>query len=391
MRIAVDARAIAGRHRGMGTYASNVARALVALQSPHEFVFYVDERDETAAVLESDRSSVVPISSGPIPGRAGRVWGSARPPQRTSGTIDVVLLTDLTLAPPVTGSVVSIVHDLIPLSVGAARPSREWPLAERVIANTAGAWVYRRGLRRIVRAAHVIASSHFTRQEVLSHLPEIEPARVSVVHLAAEPAFKPADAQHDLDRLGIAGPYVLYVGGVDPRKNVAGLLGAFDLVRRQFSDLSLVLVGREFRDARIAKKHRALFTELTGLSDEGVVITPGYVNQETLQSLYSGAACFVMPSLQEGFGIPALEAMQCRCPVIAGANSAQAEVVADAGLLVVPEPEPLAAAIATVLTDESLSLQLQDRGEARASEFSWDRTAKETLAILEEVAVAHLG
>jgi glycosyltransferase involved in cell wall biosynthesis len=373
----------------MGTYAAHLSHALAALSSPHAFVFYVDEGDESAELLAAGRHSVAAIPKGPLPGRAARVWASVRPPRRDIHAVDVMFSTDLSLAPPSPAPLVGFVHDLIPLSVDAVRPAREWPLSERVLVRTAGRWVYRRGLRRLVDAVHLVTNSEYTRAEVLTHFPEIDPTRISVTHLAADAAFAPCDPQPALNRLEIERPYVLYVGGADPRKNVGALVEGFEAVRRHRADLRLVLVGSEFHDARIARKYRSVFAAIRAASNTGSVVLPGYVDQPTLQALYSGAMCFVMPSLHEGFGIPAVEAMRCGCPVVAGANSAQAEVVGDAGLLVAPDPGSLADAITRVATDDGLRRALQAKGHARAQEFSWERTAERTVAILEEVVHAH--
>ena len=389
MKVGFDTRTSAGGHRGVGTYATNLARALLALPSQHEFVFYVSASDRAAPGLASERSVVVEVPPSRLPGRSGRVWASLWPPRGTDEHLDVLLQTDLWLAPVAQAPTVGVVYDLIPLVEHAAQPSSDWPLAERVLVRTAGAWVFRRGLRRMTEADHLIAISEWTRQQLLSECPEIEGSRVSVTHLAAHESFVPVDPAQDLATLGVASPYVLYVGGVDPRKNVAALVRAFELVHARRPDLSLVLAGQEFLDQRLVRKFRAQFATIDRSPAADAILRPGYVDHQSLQALYSGAECFVMPSLHEGFGIPVLEAMRCRCPVIASANSAQPEVVGDAGLLVAPEPDALAAAIDRVLSDDGLRTTLKDRGQRHAATFSWADTATRTLTILEQVSRAH--
>jgi glycosyltransferase involved in cell wall biosynthesis len=184
-------------------------------------------------------------------------------------------------------------------------------------------------------------------------------------------------------RYGLHGPYVLYVGALEPRKNIPGLLRAFVRLRADFPDLTLALGGSpRWKFAEIPRA-------LEELALEPVVRFTGYIADSDLPALYSAAAAFCFPSFYEGFGLPVLEAMACGTPVVCSNTSSLPEVAGDAALLVEPRDEvALTEAIARVLTDEALAEDLRERGLKRAASFSWDRTAELTLAVYRSVLAA---
>lgn len=234
------------------------------------------------------------------------------------------------------------------------------------------------------RAARVIAVSEFTRRDLVRRygIPE---ERVRVTHAAADPAFRRVADPERLaalrQRYGIPGPYLLSVGNLQPRKNLAALLEAYRQLRGEARlPHSLVVVGQAGSDAP------ALHAAVTRLGLAHTVIFTGYVPGDDLPGLYSGADLFVHPGLYEGFGLPPLEAMACETPVVAADAGALPEVLGDAAYLVDPrDPAALAAAIRLVLTDSTLAARLVERGRARVRRFSWERTARETAAIYREV------
>ncbi len=216
--------------------------------------------------------------------------------------------------------------------------------------------------------------------------------RISVVPLAADPElfFPCADvAREDAvrTRLGIPpGPYLLSLGLLDVRKNVEGTVEAFTRLVRQEGcrDLSLVVVGPG--GSGTAGVERAV----AGARAQGArVVMAGFVPDEELAPLYSGALGFVFPSLHEGFGIPPLEAMRCGTPVIASDRSSIPEVVGDAALLVDPQDaDALSHAMYRLYHDTALRDDLRARSLARAALFTWDRTAVETLAVYRRTMAA---
>ncbi len=230
-----------------------------------------------------------------------------------------------------------------------------------------------------LRARCLIADSNFTRQLIVERF-SFPPERVVVAPLGVELAFRPLprEAVEELRRR-YALPdalLLLHVGHTQPRKNLEGLLHALAIVRRRNSHVVLLQVG-----GVPTARQRALVESL-GLRDAVHFLGP--VSESDLIAFYNLADVFVFPSLYEGFGFPPLEAMACGTPVVASHAASLPEVVGDAGLLVDPcDPEAMAEAIHRVLQDPELAEELRRRGLERARQFTWERTAQETLAVYE--------
>lgn len=240
-------------------------------------------------------------------------------------------------------------------------------------------------VRRTARAAaRLLAPSEHTRRDLVETY-AVEPRRVDVTPLAAPPHFAPVKAESELRRVRelyrIEGDYVLTVGSIQPRKNLARLINAYSLLRRARPHAKLpqlVLVGKR---AWLYGETLRLIRE-QGL--EALTVLTGYVPEADLPALYSGALCFVYPSYFEGFGLPPLEAMQCGAPVIAGERTSLPEVVGDAGLLFDPfDVEALGQALKRVIDDGDLRASLRRKGIERAKRFSWHETARLTLKAYE--------
>jgi glycosyltransferase involved in cell wall biosynthesis len=232
--------------------------------------------------------------------------------------------------------------------------------------------------RAVRRAERIIAVSQSTRDDLVE-LVQADPARIDVVLEAANPAFGPVDDERLLaaarDRLGVSRPYFLFVGSFEPRKNLVRLLEAFARVRQQ-ADLELVLLGRR------GWLDEPIFQRLAELQLEPFVRVVAGVPNEQLPPIYGAALALTFPSLYEGFGLPALEAMTCGCPVLTSNVGSLPEVVGPAGLLVSPfDVDGLATAMLRLASDQALRSDLVAGGLQRAAEFSWHRAARETLAV----------
>jgi glycosyltransferase involved in cell wall biosynthesis len=238
--------------------------------------------------------------------------------------------------------------------------------------------------RAVKKADAIITISESTRQEVIRLLGG-EPRKIHTVLLAAGNSFRPASSEKIEEikkRYGFDEPCVLYVGTLEPRKNVQTLLLAFDKVRRELDGRCKLVIagGKGWFYSEIFRRIEDL-----GICDD--VRFTGYVPAEDLPALYSSATVFVYPSLYEGFGLPPLEAMACGTPVITSNVSSLPEVVGDAGIMVDPrDPQELAEAIIRVLEDADLRLHMREKGLRRASEFTWRKTARQTLEVYEKVA-----
>ena len=228
----------------------------------------------------------------------------------------------------------------------------------------------------------IITDSAASRTDILRFLP-VQEERVSVIPLATHPRYHPVDpsyCQAVLNHYGIETPYILFVGSLEARKNLPRLLEAYALLLQALPGWKLVLVG--------ARKWKAspIFAAVERLRLEPHVVFTGFVAEEDLPALYTGASLFAFPSLYEGFGLPVLEAMACGTPVVTSHSSALPEVAGDAALLVDPaDATAMATAMQLILAEPGLASEMRARGLQQASLFSWERTARETLAVYEHV------
>jgi len=223
----------------------------------------------------------------------------------------------------------------------------------------------------------VITDSYNSKKDIVKLL-DFPEEKVEVVYLGVDEIFKPIEVSENfLKKYNIVGPYILYVGTLEPRKNVPTLLKAFYKLKKKYNiPHNLVIIGK------IGWKYQEIFRILKELKLQKYVILTGYVPRVDLPKFYSSADIFVYPSIYEGFGLPPLEAMACGCPVVTTNVSSLPEVVGDAGIMVSPyDVEMLATAIYNVLTDDSLRKTLSIKGLNRAKKFSWKKTAEKTLEI----------
>ncbi len=181
--------------------------------------------------------------------------------------------------------------------------------------------------------------------------------------------------------MGLPEQYILHVGSIDPRKNLITLFKALAILRDDGLQVKLVVVGsKEYN-------YRPIFDTVHTLSLEDQVLFLGFVPDAELVDVYNLAQLFVFPSIHEGFGYPPLEAMACGTPVIVSNSSSLPEIVGDAALQVDPfDAAEIATTIRLLLSDSGLREQLASRGKQRAATFAWERTARETLKVYEEVA-----
>jgi glycosyltransferase involved in cell wall biosynthesis len=225
------------------------------------------------------------------------------------------------------------------------------------------------------RLIHVITVSAWAGQEIARQF-DLDPTRITPIHHGVDLGLfhpRPGHMPRDSDD-----PYILHVGPCSPRKNVETLVDAFALLRqRRRLPHRLILAGREDANRRRMLERCARL----GLAD--AVIAPGVVDDARLADLYRGAACFVFPSLYEGFGMPVLEAMACGAPVITSAVTALPEVAGDAAhLLADPQDaEELAAALCRMLEDRAWRQQFIQRGLARVRQFTWQASAQKHLEL----------
>ncbi len=239
--------------------------------------------------------------------------------------------------------------------------------------------------RRIAYATHILTISDFIRQEASLAL-HIPASRISAVHLAPSSDFYPRQAdriQRVRERFEIPESYLLFVGSLEPRKNLALLMQALP---RCHARIPLVLAGWE------GWGDKDWLRSVSGFAPEKRIILTGYVDDETLACLYSGATAFIYPSLYEGFGLPILEAMACGCPVICSNVASMPEVAGDAAIQMDPSRiDELATAIDLLTGNKDIRRSLIGKGLARAAGFTWKRTADKTLEVFQKVLSGDLS
>ncbi len=243
------------------------------------------------------------------------------------------------------------------------------------------AWraLYRAGLRAAVkRADAIVTPSRSTAEDVLSRT-NVDPAKLHVVPLASSAPEGTLDADEVLARLKVRTPYILFVGTLEPRKNLVRLVRAYRRVAADGFPHALVLAGP------LGWHHESLMRELT-LRGPGEIVMTGPLSGRERDAVYRAAQVFVYPSLYEGFGLPVLEAMARGVPTVASTTSSLPEVAGDAAVGVHPRSvREIARGIESVLSDVGLAERLAARGRAQAERFSWDETARLTLDVYEHV------
>jgi glycosyltransferase involved in cell wall biosynthesis len=243
--------------------------------------------------------------------------------------------------------------------------------------------IHRYWLPRVLpRVDAVITVSQRSKADIVRYL-KIPTNKIHVVYEGVSAAYLPlaaGEAAKTKVRHNLPDSYVLFVGSVEKRKNLRGLLHAYARLRNMGEIPPLVVVGvRRW-------KHTGIMETLRELDLEQHVIFTGYVPDAYLPALYSGADLFVFPSLYEGFGLPPLEAVACGTPVVCSNAASLPEVVGDATIMVNPyDVKGLAGAMHRVLTNADLREELREKGLERARQFTWERTARETVAVYREV------
>jgi glycosyltransferase involved in cell wall biosynthesis len=227
---------------------------------------------------------------------------------------------------------------------------------------------------------HIISVSESTKRDTMQHL-GVPEEKITVVYEAANPIFRPIDRDEAREQVrnrhGLDGPFILFVSTIEPRKNVPTLLRAiWQLIECYKEDVHLVLAGGKgwlFEDA---------FAIVEELKLDDRVHFVGRVSSEDLLYLYNAAEMLAHPAFYEGFGLPPLEAMACGLPVVVSNVASLPEVVGDAGLLIDPHGvDELTVSMWRILNDSELAQELREKGLRQAARFSWERAARETLAI----------
>jgi glycosyltransferase involved in cell wall biosynthesis len=378
MKIGMNALFYQNSANGSGQYLIHLLNALAQIDTRNEYILLGPRP------LPKGTRTLFNYQEHPVPGLATKskqiekvTWEQLTAPAaaRKAG---VDLLHIPYFAPPLLSRIPTVVtiHDVIPLRLPAYHPNGKIKAYFNLVSRTAR------------QATQVITVSHHAKKDIVETL-KLAPERIRVIHLAAgdeyQPIHDPALRATVRARYGVGKRYIFYLGGLDQRKNVPQLVRAFAQLYAQQDDPNLQL----FISGDPDKTRGPLFPDPRPIAAElGIErqIVYGFVSDEDKPVIYSDASLFVFPSLYEGFGLPPLEALACGAPVVCSNRSSLPEVVGDAALIVDPDnTTELTTAMKRVLTDKNLEADLRARALKRAAQFSWQKTAAETLAVYEEV------
>jgi glycosyltransferase involved in cell wall biosynthesis len=349
VKVAFDATVLQSRKSGVGYYCQELLKALVT--QDHETEFFVFSHQpldlrlaDCNGNVELSQSRFCSVRAVYLHGLLPGLLDTARP--------DLCHYTNFLAPMSEHRPYVVTIHDMGLESLRHAHPLAKRTYTKRLIPHVAK------------KARLILTNSEFSKWEIVRHLGVCED-RIRVTPLAASPEFKPVPPTRQR-------PYFLYVGNIEPRKNLARLLEAFATLPNKNHEL--VIVGNRWYKGGAAEARAYSL----GIGDR--VRFLGYVPREDLPALYSGATAFVYPSLLEGFGLPVVEAMACGAPVITSNSSSLKEVAEGGAVLVDPlDVSRIAEAMAMVSEDEKLRKDLSTRALRRSSEFAWERTAQLTL------------
>jgi glycosyltransferase involved in cell wall biosynthesis len=373
MKIAIDISMALGQSAGVGTYTRGLIDGLATVDTENEYVLF--------SYLEMPESSWLDfpqqpnISWRPVKLSGGhweqRWYEAELPPKEALEDVDILHSPFFNAPQEHPGGLVVTIHDM------------SFLLYPQFHTEGNRLHCLNGTLKAALYADRIIAISHQTKQDLMQYF-SVPEDRIRVVYEAPRhfcyPERNRGVLQNTLDRLGIYQNFMLFVGSLEPRKNLKALLEAYAAYIKYHSGRELLVIAgaKGWLNEELAQLISA-----QGL--EGQVKFLGYVQETDLRVLYSTAKLFVYPSLYEGFGLPPLEAMACGAPVITANTSSLPEVVGDAAILIDPHiSEELLQAMRTVLGDDDLRSSMRQQSLERARLFSWDQTARETLAVYRE-------
>jgi glycosyltransferase involved in cell wall biosynthesis len=387
VRIGVDATSWLNR-RGYGRFARNALGRLVALDRETTYVFVIDEESARSAELPPEAETLrVAVSRAPSEAASA---DSYRPPVDllrlgaavSRARFDAFLFPSVyTYFPSIGAATVVGLHDLIAadfpeLTLPSRRARLFWRSKEQLAV-------------RLARRLFTVSES--ARSEISARL-RIPPGKLAVVPEAPDPIFRPrpqAEVERELAAIGLGAgeSYLLYAGGISPHKNVETLLEAYDTVRRAAPDGPKLVVAGALDDDAYLSAAGSVRGKIVQLGVEEDVLLPGFVSDDVLACLYTGAVAVVLPSLAEGFGLPAVEAAACGAPVVLSDIPAHRETLGEDALFFPPrDAGVLSERIQQLLESDMLRRSLAERGHRRVARYSWDASAEALRTLLHDVA-----
>lgn len=371
MIIGIDARSLEEPEpTGVSRYLGNLLRQFVAVAPENKYVLFFKSGIPSHDYLATPAIEARHVRMGLAP-KKKVIWEQLFLPRALSG-VDVLFSPSYLTPRSATVPAVVAIHD-ITFELNPQWFSPLERLKMRTLTKSAAE-----------KAAQVIAVSNATKEDICRYY-KIAAEKVRVIHGAADPFFFESAKMSEKDedecrqKFGLQGSFVLYVGSIFSRRNVPALLDAFKDLVWEGRDLMLMLVGedRTYPPQDIKGK-------IAGSGIEDRIVWIDHIRETDLARLYNSAEVFVYPSSYEGFGLPVVEAMACGTPVVTGNNSSLREIAHDAAILVDDprQSQQIFEALVSVLDDPRKSEDLSNKGRLRASTFSWETAARETLRVL---------
>lgn len=348
MKIAIESSSLTGpqQYRGVGSYTKHLLESLRIYEPSHTYISFIKgEKIPKADVIHYPYFDPFFLT---LPIRKDR-------------------------------STVVTVHDVIPLSYPDKFPRGIWGEIK---------WqIQKLSLRR---ACDILTDSKASKKDI-QNVTGIISSKIHVVYLAPSPLFKPVEAKDTLRSVmkkhRLPQRFLLYVGDVNWNKNIPGLLNAYAVFRSRNNDIKLVLVGKSFLDTSLAEVTEINKT-VQELGLETHVVRPGFVEAEDLPAIYSSSLLYIQPSIAEGFGLPALEAMACNCRVVTSFASSLSEI---AGPAILCDPHSSESIVKSIEAALAIPATLwMKNAQAWVRKFSWKNVAKETVYVYEKAACVQL-
>jgi len=376
MRIGLDISRAVGQRTGVGQYAWELMTALARIDEESEYrlyTFFYDCFPDNWKDISYPRQHNVALNELRSSYRSIlKRWTNGEDKENLLGDVDIVHSTAYTSPLLHRSKLVVTVHDMTCYVYPQFHTQENYDFVNQNLH-----WASR-------RAAKVIADSHQTKADIQRYL-HVPEEKIEVIHLGVSDRFRPDVSAEQVEGVkhhyGIEDEYILAVGSIEPRKNLGRLLVVYRMLVEHLGIAhKLVLLGGA------GWRNTSFYELLDCLGVQGRVVFTGYVPDDDVRALYSGACFLAFPSLYEGFGLPILEAMACGTPVLTSNCSSMPEAAGDAALLVDPLDEwDLYQGMERMVLDEELRGELRRRGLQRAKRFSWEKTAAQTLRVYEEI------
>lgn len=390
MKIGVDATCW-GNKRGFGRFTRELLEALLEIDETNEYLFFIDGDTADSDAIPSRVKKIVaktdfsPIKAASSEGRRSLkdLWAMSR--QVLRHQVDVFFFPAVYSYFPIFNrtKIIVTLHDVI---------ADRHP--ELIFPNSKLKFFWKLKQNAAIRQANLILTvSEYSKRQIIDYF-DLRDSRLRVINEAARPFFKSLPSDNSemrtaLTRYGLnpGEKFLLYVGGISPHKNLGALIDAFGHINAdgQAADAKLVLVG-DYKDDPFFSSYPSLKNQISKLRLEDKIIFTGFVPDADLAFLYNAAALLVLPSLEEGFGLPAIEAMACGTPVAASNCASLPEVLGSSGRFFNPlDTKEMAEVIGRLLNDAATRREMRENGLQRSQQFLWKTAATDTLAIFNEL------